>query len=183
MDDLSVNRSLDSLSVHKARLGKIRRPDEQTVEPSSDSEPGSPSCDLEVQSRIDSIALAQKRMGKKSSGSEGSGSPPSKAKGGPRTRFAGDNSSPTESGKSRLGGTSCLVGDVLSGTQIFVKAIVDDYVACAAGAITHVGRKLAETFSLKKKEKPQEEEEPAIVDINATSTHVRFSEEAEVVQP
>lgn len=66
-DQLSVHKSADSLSVHKARLARPRLgvippaedDDEQDYE---DDVPDSPSLDTEVQGRVDSIALAQKRL-------------------------------------------------------------------------------------------------------------------------
>ena len=65
-EQLSVHKSADSLSVHKARLARPRLglpdPEDEDEQDYEDDVPDSPGCDTEVQARVDSIALAQKRL-------------------------------------------------------------------------------------------------------------------------
>lgn len=65
-EQLSVHKSADSLSVHKARLARPRlglpEPEDEDEQDYEDDVPDSPGCDTEVQARVDSIALAQKRL-------------------------------------------------------------------------------------------------------------------------
>ena len=68
-EQLSVHKSADSLSVHKARLARPRLgvtppADDEDEQDYEDDVPDSPdsSLDTEVQARVDSIALAQKRL-------------------------------------------------------------------------------------------------------------------------
>ena len=68
-----MHKSADSLSVHKARMARPRfaqdtqAEDEEDELELQDEQPDSPAPDTEVQARVDSIALAQKRLNAKSS--------------------------------------------------------------------------------------------------------------------
>ncbi len=73
-EHFTVHKSADSLSVHKARMARPRFAQEsQAAEDEEDEldleqdQPDSPAPDTEVQARVDSIALAQKRLNAKSS--------------------------------------------------------------------------------------------------------------------
>ena len=72
-EHFAVHKSADSLSVHKARMARprfaqdIQVEDEEDELEMQDDQPGSPAPDTEVQARVDSIALAQKRLSAKSS--------------------------------------------------------------------------------------------------------------------
>jgi len=73
-EHFAVHKSADSLSVHKARMARPRFAQEsQATEDEEDEldfeedQPDSPAPDTEVQARVDSIALAQKRLTAKSS--------------------------------------------------------------------------------------------------------------------
>lgn len=65
-EQFSVHKSADSLSVHKARMARPRLglpdPEDEDEQDYEDEVPDSPGCDTEVQARVDSIALAQKRL-------------------------------------------------------------------------------------------------------------------------
>ena len=85
-DELAIHRSADSLSVHKARLARPKINYEEEEE-EDEPQPDSPAADSEVQARIDSIALAQRRMDAAKKGGHSSmrsGNPEAKA---PKTRF------------------------------------------------------------------------------------------------
>lgn len=73
-EHFAVHKSADSLSVHKARMARPRfaqesqaAEDEEDELDVQDEQPDSPAADTEVQGRVDSIALAQKRLSAKSS--------------------------------------------------------------------------------------------------------------------
>lgn len=72
-EHFAVHKSADSLSVHKARMARPRfaqdtqAEDEEDDLDLQDDQPDSPAPDTEVQARVDSIALAQKRLNAKSS--------------------------------------------------------------------------------------------------------------------
>lgn len=72
-EHFAVHKSADSLSVHKARMARPRfaqdtqAEDEEDELEMQDDQPDSPAPDTEVQARVDSIALAQKRLNAKSS--------------------------------------------------------------------------------------------------------------------
>lgn len=72
-EHFAVHKSADSLSVHKARMARPRFAQDTQVEDEEDElemqddQPDSPAPDTEVQARVDSIALAQKRLSAKSS--------------------------------------------------------------------------------------------------------------------
>lgn len=72
-EQFAVHKSADSLSVHKARMARPRfahdtpAEDEDDELEMQDDQPDSPAPDTEVQARVDSIALAQKRLSAKSS--------------------------------------------------------------------------------------------------------------------
>ena len=72
-EHFAVHKSADSLSVHKARMARPRFAQESQAEDEEDEldfeedQPDSPAPDTEVQARVDSIALAQKRLTAKSS--------------------------------------------------------------------------------------------------------------------
>lgn len=72
-EHFAVHKSADSLSVHKARMARPRFAQDTQVEDEEDElekqddQPDSPAPDTEVQGRVDSIALAQKRLSAKSS--------------------------------------------------------------------------------------------------------------------
>ena len=94
-EEMGVHRSADSLSVHKARLSRPKVMDEAEEDEDLDMEdqPDSPAADTEVQARIDSVALAKKRMDGKKGALKGSDSEPKPAKsrfGAARARFADD---------------------------------------------------------------------------------------------
>lgn len=72
-EHFAVHKSADSLSVHKARMARPRfaqetqaAEDEEDEFGLEDEQPDSPAPDTEVQARVDSIALAQKRLNAKS---------------------------------------------------------------------------------------------------------------------
>ena len=72
-EHFAVHKSADSLSVHKARMARPRfaqetqaAEDEEDEFGLEDEQPDSPAPDTEVQARVDSIALAQKRLSSKS---------------------------------------------------------------------------------------------------------------------
>ena len=70
-EQFAVHKSADSLSVHKARMARPRfaqeaAEDEEDELELEDEQPDSPAPDTEVQARVDSIALAQKRLNAKS---------------------------------------------------------------------------------------------------------------------
>ena len=70
-EQFAVHKSADSLSVHKARMARPRfaqeaAEDEEAELELEDEQPDSPAPDTEVQARVDSIALAQKRLNAKS---------------------------------------------------------------------------------------------------------------------
>lgn len=72
-EQFAVHKSADSLSVHKARMARPRfahdtqAEDEEDELDMQDDQPDSPAPDTEVQARVDSIALAQKRLSAKTS--------------------------------------------------------------------------------------------------------------------
>ena len=71
-EQFAVHKSADSLSVHKARMARPKFAHDTQVEDEEDElemqddQPDSPAPDTEVQGRVDSIALAQKRLSAKS---------------------------------------------------------------------------------------------------------------------
>ena len=72
-EHFAVHKSADSLSVHKARMARpkfaqyTQEEDEEDELELQEDQPDSPAPDTEVQARVDSIALAQKRLNAKSS--------------------------------------------------------------------------------------------------------------------
>ncbi|KAK9806810.1 hypothetical protein WJX72_003565 [[Myrmecia] bisecta] len=160
--EFSPERSKDSLAVHKARLQRGKQHQNEHEDREDEELADTPESELDVQTRIDSISLAQKRIkatGKPSalSHSSSSDSEPAPAKNkikAARTRFAADPKTPPEEEekKSKLG-----------------------------GAMSSMGRKIAGVFGGKKKE--EHHTAPAPVEISAESTHVKFQDGIEVLPP
>lgn len=162
-EEMGVHRSADSLSVHKARLSRPKIMDEAEDDEDLDMEdqPDSPAADTEVQARIDSVALAKKRMDGKKGALKGSDSEPKPAKsrfGGSRARFADDEpeakqpapESPTKKTPTMVTG------------------------------IKNMGRKLVSRLSFGKREKQEDQTAKekggsSAVEISAESTHVKFT--------